>query len=71
MPASDRRVVLVIGISRGTGRGLAAELLRRGWSVIGTLRSPQDGLEAQRAQDVEKRDMTRSTGPSCDNLVRI
>jgi hypothetical protein len=28
MPASDRRVVLVIGISRGIGRGLAADLLR-------------------------------------------
>jgi NAD(P)-dependent dehydrogenase (short-subunit alcohol dehydrogenase family) len=46
MSASDRRVVLVIGISRGIGRGLAAEFLRRGWSVIGTVRSPQDGLEA-------------------------
>jgi NAD(P)-dependent dehydrogenase (short-subunit alcohol dehydrogenase family) len=44
MSASDRRVVLVIGISRGIGRGLAAEFLRRGWSVIGTVRSPQDGL---------------------------
>jgi NAD(P)-dependent dehydrogenase (short-subunit alcohol dehydrogenase family) len=46
MSASNRRVVLVIGISRGIGRGLAAEFLRRGWSVIGTVRSPQDGLEA-------------------------
>jgi NAD(P)-dependent dehydrogenase (short-subunit alcohol dehydrogenase family) len=46
MSASDRRVVLVIGISRGIGRGLAAEFLRRGWSVIGTVRSPRDGLEA-------------------------
>jgi NAD(P)-dependent dehydrogenase (short-subunit alcohol dehydrogenase family) len=46
MPASAQRVVLVIGISRGIGRGLAPELLPRGWSVIGTVRSPQDGLEA-------------------------
>ena len=45
MSASDQRVVLLIGISRGIGRGLAAEFLRRGWSVIGTVRSPQDGLE--------------------------
>jgi NAD(P)-dependent dehydrogenase (short-subunit alcohol dehydrogenase family) len=45
MSTSDRRVVLVIGISRGIGRGLAAEFLRRGWSVIGTVRSPQDGLD--------------------------
>jgi NAD(P)-dependent dehydrogenase (short-subunit alcohol dehydrogenase family) len=46
MSAHDRRVVLLIGISRGIGRGLAAEFLRRGWSVIGTVRSPHDGLEA-------------------------
>ena len=46
MSANDRRVVLLIGISRGIGRGLAAEFLRRGWSVIGTVRSPHDGLEA-------------------------
>jgi len=46
MSANDRRVVLLIGISRGIGRGLAAEFLRRGWSVIGTVRSPPDGLEA-------------------------
>jgi NAD(P)-dependent dehydrogenase (short-subunit alcohol dehydrogenase family) len=46
MSARDRRVVLVIGISRGIGRGLAAEFLRRGWSVIGTVRSPHDGLAA-------------------------
>jgi NAD(P)-dependent dehydrogenase (short-subunit alcohol dehydrogenase family) len=45
MSTSDRGVVLVIGISRGIGRGLAAEFLRRGWSVIGTVRSPQDGLD--------------------------
>jgi NAD(P)-dependent dehydrogenase (short-subunit alcohol dehydrogenase family) len=43
---SDASVVLVVGISRGIGRGLAAEYLRRGWSVIGTVRSPGHGLAA-------------------------
>jgi NAD(P)-dependent dehydrogenase (short-subunit alcohol dehydrogenase family) len=30
--------VLIVGASRGLGVGLAAEYLRRGWSVIGTVR---------------------------------
>ena len=34
-----RHTILIIGISRGVGRGLAAEYLRRGWFVIGTVRS--------------------------------
>ncbi|MFG3257186.1 SDR family oxidoreductase [Streptomyces sp. NPDC048172] len=33
-----RRSALVIGASRTLGLGLAAELLRRGWDVIGTVR---------------------------------
>ncbi|HEV2637154.1 MAG TPA: DUF2255 family protein [Actinocrinis sp.] len=33
MASDDRRTVLIIGISRGIGRGLTAEYLRRGWSV--------------------------------------
>src|SRR5882724_5222389 len=37
---TDRRhTILIIGISRGIGRGLAAEYLRRGWFVIGTVHS--------------------------------
>ena len=64
--ATDHRTVLIIGISRGIGRGLAAEYLRRGWSVIGTVRSPMaaPGLEAPSAGTagrlrVEQLDMTR------------
>ena len=37
--ADRRHTILIIGISRGIGRGLAAEYLRRGWFVIGTVRS--------------------------------
>jgi len=36
--ATDRRhTILIIGISRGIGRGLATEYLGRGWFVIGTV----------------------------------
>ena len=63
---TDRHTILIIGISRGIGRGLAAEYLRRGWFVIGTVRSltvvPE--LEAMAAGmagrlRVERLDMTR------------
>ena len=60
------RTVLIIGISRGIGRGLAAEYLRRGWSVIGTVRGPAaaPGLAALSVGTpgrlrVEQLDMTR------------
>ena len=35
---ADQGWALVVGASRGLGLGLAAELRRRGWSVIGTVR---------------------------------
>src|SRR5258706_1727998 len=64
---TDRRyTILIIGISRGIGRGLAAEYLRRGWFVIGTVRSSTFApeLEAMAAGmagrlRVERLDMTR------------
>jgi NAD(P)-dependent dehydrogenase (short-subunit alcohol dehydrogenase family) len=64
---TDRRhTILIIGISRGIGRGLAAEYLRRGWFVIGTVRSSTVApeLEAMAAGmagrlRVERLDMTR------------
>jgi len=65
--ATERRhTILIIGISRGIGRGLATEYLRRGWFVIGTVRTPTvaPGLEALAAGTpgrlrVEQLDMTR------------
>ncbi|MEU7150985.1 SDR family NAD(P)-dependent oxidoreductase [Streptomyces sp. NPDC045456] len=40
-----RKTALVVGASRTLGLGLAAELLRRGWDVIGTVRgSRRTGL---------------------------
>jgi len=41
---------IIIGASRGLGAGLTRELAGRGWSVIGTQRSPSDEL-AQAAAD--------------------
>src|SRR5260370_40851044 len=35
---ADPRLALVVGASRGLGLGLAAELQRRGWNVVGTVR---------------------------------
>src|ERR1700681_4893861 len=64
--ADRRHTILIIGISRGIGRGLAAEYLRRGWFVIGTVRSSTVApeLEAMAAGmagrlRVERLDMTR------------
>ncbi|QIS16968.1 hypothetical protein [Nocardia terpenica] len=34
--------VVIIGASRGLGRGLVTEHLRRGWDVIATVRNPSD-----------------------------
>ena len=34
----EPRNALVVGASRGLGLGLAAELHRRGWNVVGTMR---------------------------------
>ncbi|MFJ9460774.1 SDR family oxidoreductase [Kitasatospora sp. NPDC101447] len=38
LAAAPRRTALVIGASRTLGLGIAAEYLRRGWDVIGTVR---------------------------------
>ena len=38
MPASLSHSALIIGASRGLGLALAQEYLKRGWSVVGTVR---------------------------------
>ena len=40
-PASDSAgSILLIGASRGLGHAMAAEFLKRGWAVVGTVRDP-------------------------------
>ena len=36
----SQQTILILGASRGLGLGLAEEYVRRGWSVIGTVRDP-------------------------------
>lgn len=35
---SSRRTILLIGASRGLGHAMAAEFLKKGWNVVGTVR---------------------------------
>jgi NAD(P)-dependent dehydrogenase (short-subunit alcohol dehydrogenase family) len=41
--------VVITGASRGLGLASAAHLYRRGWRVVGAMRSPETGLERLRA----------------------
>ncbi len=47
--AVDNRWALIVGASRGLGLGLAAELQRRGWNVVATVR---DTAGERRLQDL-------------------
>lgn len=41
---AERPVILIIGASRGLGLAMAAEFLRKGWNVAGTVRRENTGL---------------------------
>ena len=49
---------LIIGASRGIGLGLTGELLRRGWTVTATERTPSPGLAATGAAVISGVDVT-------------
>ncbi|WP_131115467.1 SDR family oxidoreductase [Lichenihabitans psoromatis] len=62
MPQSEFRTVaptiLLIGASRGLGHGMAAEFLKRGWNIVGTVRdgsgrTPLHDLADEYAERVE------------------
>jgi NAD(P)-dependent dehydrogenase (short-subunit alcohol dehydrogenase family) len=38
-PGNAAPAILIVGASRGLGRALAAEFLKRGWNVVGTVRA--------------------------------
>ncbi|MFT4198628.1 MAG: SDR family NAD(P)-dependent oxidoreductase [Pseudoxanthomonas sp.] len=42
--AEDAGTVLLVGASRGLGHAMAAEFLKRGWTVIGTVRGDARSL---------------------------
>src|SRR5580704_9035999 len=67
--AGERRA-LVVGASRGLGLGLAAELRRRGWEVVGTVRDEAGAarLAALGRVEVERVDVTLM--PSIEALRR-
>ena len=37
-PGDNLRTILLIGASRGLGHAMAAEFLKKGWNVVGTVR---------------------------------
>jgi NAD(P)-dependent dehydrogenase (short-subunit alcohol dehydrogenase family) len=47
----SNRCALVVGASRGLGLGLAAELQRRGWNVVGTVRDAAGERRLQKLAD--------------------
>ncbi len=51
MPATSAHSAPVIGASRGLGLGLAQEYVKRGWSVVGTVR----GTKGKGLHDVADR----------------
>lgn len=60
--ADGHRTALIVGASRGLGLAMVAELLRRGWRVIGTVRgegrSQLHELDARERLEIEVLDMT-------------
>jgi NAD(P)-dependent dehydrogenase (short-subunit alcohol dehydrogenase family) len=48
---TDNPWALVVGASRGLGLGLAAELQRRGWNVVGTVRDAAGERRLQKLAD--------------------
>jgi NAD(P)-dependent dehydrogenase (short-subunit alcohol dehydrogenase family) len=48
---TEPRWALVVGASRGLGLGLAAELQRRGWNVVGTVRDAAGERRLQKLAD--------------------
>lgn len=60
------RSVVITGASRGLGLASAAHLYKRGWRVVGAMRSPEVGLERLRAATGAAADDPRLAGVRLD-----
>ena len=63
------RTALIVGASRGLGLGLAEEYLRRGWSVIGTVRDDEGERALRAAGDVRVERLDVTDPEAADRLV--
>lgn len=48
---AERRTIVIIGASRGLGHAMAAEFLKKGWNVVGTVRTTGTKLHELAAQN--------------------
>lgn len=62
----ERRTVVVTGASRGLGLASATHLYKRGWRVVGAMRSPDVGLERLRVATGAAADDGRLVGVRLD-----
>jgi NAD(P)-dependent dehydrogenase (short-subunit alcohol dehydrogenase family) len=62
----EPRSVVITGASRGLGLASAAHLYKRGWRVVGAMRSPGTGLERLRAATGAAADDRRLSGVRLD-----
>ncbi|ESQ81834.1 hypothetical protein AEAC466_19925 [Asticcacaulis sp. AC466] len=58
--------ILIVGASRGIGHAMAAEFVRRGWFVIGTVRGPDRGPDRTLLHDLADAWPTRVAIESLD-----
>src|SRR5512143_571686 len=64
--AREPRSVVITGASRGLGLASATLLYKRGWRVVGAMRSPEVGLERLRATTGATADDRRLVGVRLD-----
>ena len=54
-PSDHPRTILLVGASRGLGLAMAAEFLKKGWNVVGTVRGKTRTLLHDLADEFEGR----------------
>ena len=66
VPMAESRSVVITGAGRGLGLATATHLYRAGWTVVGAMRSPEQGLEHLRAATGSGKDDGRLIGVRLD-----